>query len=242
MESIIRSNEFLWVIMLLINFSAIIAGYKFFGKIGLFLWIPIAAIVANIQVLKVVEIFGFSATLGNIVYASSFLVTDILSENYGKQEARKAVMMGFFSLIAMTVLMNLALLFQPGEGDWAQESLASIFTIMPRITLASLAAYLLAQYHDVAAFAFWKKILPQDKWLFVRNNASTMVSQLIDTVVFVVIAFWGVFERPVLVEIFWTTYILKWLVAAADTPFVYLARWMKGRSQYGESQKLILTK
>lgn len=227
LNTLIQSNEFLWAVMLLLNFVAITLAYRFFGKIGLFLWIPIAAIIANIQVLKVVDLFGFSATLGNIVYATSFLVTDILSENYGKKEARRAVLMGFFSLVAMTLLMNLALLFQPGEGDWAHGALSSIFTIMPRITLASMGAYLLAQYHDVVAYAFWKKLLPGDRWIFIRNNASTMISQLIDTLVFVAIAFWGVFEGPVLVEIFWTTYILKWVVAAADTPFVYLARWMK---------------
>ena len=81
--------------MLAVNFGAILIVYRLFGKIGLFIWVPIAAITANIQVLKTIEIFGLTATLGNIVYATTFLVTDILSENYGKSDARKAVAFGF---------------------------------------------------------------------------------------------------------------------------------------------------
>lgn len=67
------------------NFGAIILAYRFWGKIGLFIWIPIASIVANIQVTKTIDLFGLTATLGNIVYAGSFLVTDILNENHGKR-------------------------------------------------------------------------------------------------------------------------------------------------------------
>ena len=218
-------NELLWLVMLLANFFLIILAYKLFGKWGLIMWIPISVIVANIQVIQTVELFGLVATLGNIVYASSFLVTDILSENYGKAEAKKAVWIGFFSLISMTLLMNLALAFQPLQGDEfataTHEATATIFGLMPRIAIASLAAYLLSQRHDVWAFHFWKKRFAHDHQLWIRNNLSTMVSQLIDSSVFVLIAFYGVFEIPMLFEIFLTTYFLKFIVAAADTPFVY---------------------
>ncbi|MDT8389524.1 MAG: queuosine precursor transporter [Lentisphaeria bacterium] len=227
-------NTSLWFLMLAVNFTAILLLYRFAGKTGLYVWIPISTIVANIQVLKTVELFGVTATLGNIVYASSFLVTDILSENYGKKEAARAVAIGFFSLIAMAALMNLALWFEPAESDFAQDSLKTIFGIMPRIAAASLTAYVLSQTHDVYAFHFWKKQKPGIRYLWVRNNASTMVSQLIDTTVFCVIAFTGVFPWPVFWQIFWTTYMLKWLVAAADTPFVYWAKVMFSRKAVRE--------
>jgi uncharacterized integral membrane protein (TIGR00697 family) len=192
------------------------------------MWIPISVIVANIQVIQTVKLFGLAATLGNIVYATSFLVTDILSENYGKQEAKKAVWIGFFSLISMALLMNLALYFKPLEGDEfaviTHEATTTIFKLMPRIALASLAAYLLSQRHDVWAFHFWKKRFHKENQLWLRNNLSTMVSQLIDSLVFVIIAFYGVYETGILLEIFITTYFLKWIVAAADTPFVYWGR------------------
>ena len=221
-------NELLWLVLLLSNFLLIIGAYKLFGKLGLIMWIPISVIVANIQVVQTIELFGLVATLGNIVYASSFLITDILSENYGKSEAGKAVWIGFFSLITMTLLMNLALAFRPLDGDEfaasTHDSLNLIFSLMPRITIASLAAYLLSQQHDIWAYHFWKKRFPTDKQIWLRNNLSTMVSQLFDSSVFVVIAFYGVFEPSVLWEIFITTYLLKWIVAVVDTPFIYWAK------------------
>ena len=216
-------NELLWFAMMMANFLFILLFYRLFGKTGLFIWIPIAAIIANIQVLKLVDLFGINATLGNIVYASSFLVTDILSENYGKKTATKAVFVGFLSLIASMVLFQAALWFTPSADDWAQESLKNIFGLMPRIVLASLLAFGISQLHDVWAYNFWKKKWAADRFMWIRNNASTMVSQFIDSVVFTAVAFAGQLPMNVLIQIFISTYVLKWLVAAMDTPFIYLA-------------------
>ncbi|WDP92711.1 MAG: queuosine precursor transporter [Desulfobacter sp.] len=228
-------NELLWAAMLAVNFGCILIAYRFFGRTGLYAWVPLAAIVANVQVIKLVDLFGITATLGNIVYASSFLVTDILSEIYGKKDARKAVYIGLFSLVVMTGLMNLALAFAPAADDFAQQSLSTIFGFMPRIAGASLLAYLISQTHDVWAFEFWKNRFPAKRFLWLRNNASTMASQFIDSSLFTIVAFWGVYPTGALIEIFWTTYILKWVVGAADTPFIYVARrWFdKGKIPAG---------
>lgn len=219
------NNELLWFAEIVANFLFIILAYKLFGKWGLIMWIPISVTLANIQVVQTIELFGFVATLGNVVYATSFLITDILSENYGKREANRAVWIGFFSLIAVTVLMNITLLFEPLQGDdfakTTHEATNTIFSLMPRLAFASLTAYLLSQHHDVWAFHFWKNKYPTNRQLWIRNNLSTMVSQAIDSAVFVLIAFYGVFETNVLFEVFLTTYVLKFIVAAADTPFVY---------------------
>ena len=222
-------NELLWTAMLILNFAAIMVCYRLFGKIGLFVWIPLSVILANIQVVKTVELFGLSATLGNIIYATSFLVTDILSENYGKNEAKRAVYIGFFSLIVMAGFMNLALLFKPAPEDFAQESLVTIFSLVPRIAGASLLAYWVSQLHDVWAYQMWKKRFPSPKFIWLRNNASTIVSQLIDSVIFTLAAFAGTFTAGVLFEIVLSTYLLKVIVAVADTPFIYLAQGMKKR-------------
>ncbi len=227
--SMLFGNEILWIIMLIANFCGILFAYRVFGKTGLFIWIPLSAVIANIQVVKTVELFGFTATLGNIVYATSFLATDILSENYGKKEARRAVYIGFFSLILLTIMMNMALMFKPHSSDFAQESLFTIFSIMPRIALGSLVAYGLSQLHDVWAYNFWKEKQPGKKFLWLRNNLSTMISQLIDSLIFSVIAFWGLFPQTVFIEILITTYLFKWIVAALDTPFLYIARNWKDR-------------
>jgi hypothetical protein len=236
------NNELLWLAMLLVNFLLIILAYKLFGKWGLIMWIPVSVIAANIQVIQTVKLFGLAATLGNIVYATSFLITDILSENYGKKEARKAVWTGFYSLIAITIIMNLALYFKPLEGDEfssvTHNALNTIFSLLPRIALASLLAYLLSQQHDVWAFHFWKKRFHKENQLWIRNNLSTMISQLIDSVVFVTVAFYGVFETGVLFEIFITTYFLKWIVAVADTPFVYWGRLIFKKNRFVFRQDL----
>ncbi|OQY34607.1 MAG: hypothetical protein B6241_04060 [Spirochaetaceae bacterium 4572_59] len=220
-------NELLWLAMLLVNFLSILLFYRVLGKTGLYVWIPISVIVANIQVLKLIEIFGVSATLGNIVYATSFLVTDILSENYGKKSATKAVLIGFMALIASTLLFQAALWFYPSVDDWSHVHLNALFSFMPRIALASLSAFGISQLHDVWAYNYWKKKWPSAKLIWIRNNASTMVSQLLDSLIFTLIAFGGVFPLPVLIEILLSTYFIKWLVAAADTPFIYWATWMK---------------
>lgn len=224
-------NEMLWFVMLLINFGAILFAYRMWGKAGLYIWVPIATILANIQVLKTIHLFGMTATLGNIVYATSFLVTDILSENYGKKEAKRAVKIGFFAVISMTVLMNMAIYFVPSADDFGNESIKTIFGFMPRIMIASLSAYWISQHHDVWAYEFWKNKFPETKFIWLRNNASTMVSQFIDSLIFTLIAFWGVFEAPVMIQILISTYVIKWIVAAADTPFVYIAKSWKDKNK-----------
>jgi hypothetical protein len=221
-------NELYWILLLLVNFAVILLMFRFFGREGLAVWMGVSVIAANIQVIKTIEILGVTATLGNIVYASSFLITDILSENYGKRAARRVVYFGLAVILGFTLLMNLALLFEPAPDDFAHESLEVIFGFLPRIAAASLAAYLVSQLHDVWAYAFWKRRFDRVGQIWIRNNLSTMVSQLVDTLVFTTIAFAGVFSLGVFVEIVITTYLLKVIVAAADTPFVYVAtHWVR---------------
>ena len=216
--------------MLIANFGSIMFAYKKFGKIGLYIWVPISTLLANLQVVLFVDLFGFGTTLGNIMYAGGFLVTDILSENYGEEEARTAVKIGFFTMIAATLLMQIAINFTPSGFDEALNNYGSmklIFGFMPRLMVAGLVAYGISQFHDIRAYNFWKKRFPATKHIWIRNNLSTLVSQFIDNLVFTAIAFWGVMPLEVLIEIFWSTYFIKFIVASADTPFVYLANYMK---------------
>jgi queuosine precursor transporter len=217
-------NEWFGLLFVLINFILVLAMYRLFGKTGLFAWIGISTILANLQVIKTIEIFGLTATLGNAMYGTAFLVTDILNEKYGRKEAQKAVLLGFFTLLTMTIIMQMALLFKPHPDDFAQQSLATIFGIIPRIALGSLAAYLVSQFADVYIFSYLKNKFPKDSQFWIRNNGSTMISQLLDTLVFTSISFLGEFPPEVWIEIFLTTYILKWIVSILDTPFGYIAK------------------
>lgn len=220
-------NEMLWLGFALINFIIVLLFYKLFGKSGLFVWIGFSTVVANLQVVKTIEIFGLTATMGNIMYGTAFLVTDILNEKYGEKEAKKAVWLGFATLISLTVIMQGVLLFKPDETDFAQGALETIFGLIPRIALGSLAAFIISQYADVSIYSFIRKKFPSDRMLWVRNNGSTMISQLIDTLIFTSIAFLGVYPFSVWVQIFITTYLIKFVVAIIDTPFAYLAKKMK---------------
>ena len=184
-------------------------------------------ILANIQVMKLVSLFGMTATLGNILYGTSFLATDILSENHGKKDAKLAVHMGFFMLLMMVVVMKFAILFIPNPHDMAHEALSKIFGLTPRVAGASFCAYACSQYHDVWMFHLLKD-KTHDKHLWLRNNVSTMVSQAIDTGIFVGVAFYGMYPTNVLLSLFLSTYVIKWIVALSDTWCVYLARkWFR---------------
>ncbi|KAB8138442.1 queuosine precursor transporter [Gracilibacillus oryzae] len=222
-------NELLWILFAIVNFSILILMYRFFGRAGLFVWIGMATVIANIQVLKTVEMFGFIATLGNIMYGTVFLATDILNENHGRKDAKKAVWMGFSTLLVMTILMQVALRFTPHESDVMQPALEAIFEVIPNIALGSMLAYVVSQYIDVWIYAKLRKRLPDTKFLWLRNNGSTMISQLVDTFIFCSIAFYGLYSMDDWFEVFLTTYLIKFIVSVIDTPFIYLAKkWQKG--------------
>lgn len=219
-------NEWLFVGMFFLDYGLLLLLYQRYGRLGLYAWIPFATIIANLQVIKVVELFGMTATLGNIAYASIFLATDIISENYGRRDAYAAVGIGMFSMIGMTLIMLLAIAVVPAADDFAQPALKSIFSFVPRVVLGSLVAYVISQHHDVWSFHFWKNRLPQTKFLWVRNNFSTLASQAIDTLIFTSIAFLGVFPTNTFWSIVITTFLLKALITLLDTPFIYLAKWL----------------
>ncbi len=212
---------------MLINFCLITIAYRFFGKTGLYAWTALTVILANIQVLKMTTIFGLVTAMGNIIYSTFYLSTDILSENHGRKAAQKAIWIGFFILIATTIIMQLSLYFLPHESDFAQPALNTIFGFFPRIALASIVAFLISQHTDVFVYHTIKRHLPKTRHLWIRNNSSTLVSQFVDNVLFTLIAFIGVFPFGVMVEIFITSYILKFVVAACDTPFLYLAKILR---------------
>ncbi len=225
------NNTLLGLIFIFIHFGLVLFAYRQFGKTGLMVWIAISTILANIQVLKGIEILGLQATLGNTLYGSIFFATDILSEKYGKKDAARSVYLGFFSAITLLITMQLALMFVPLQDDFAlavHDALSLIFGFSGRIVLASLTAYLISQLLDVTIYSKIRQWLPSDRWLWVRNNGSTMISQAIDTAIFVSIAFWGLSYD--LWQIMLSTYILKFLIAALDTPFLYLAKKIEPKS------------
>tara|TARA_B100001057_G_scaffold497766_1_gene602823 strand:- start:414 stop:1154 length:741 start_codon:yes stop_codon:yes gene_type:complete len=223
--------EIVWVIMLLFCFISILIFIRLFGYVGIFVYTALAIIAGNIQVLKTVDFFYSPepVALGTILFASTFLCTDILSEYYGKEKARTNILIGFCSFLFMTLLMVLTIGLKPSEDDWVQESLSNVFTPMTRFFIASMIAYLISQYFDVWFYSYLKKITSQ-KYLWLRNNLSTILSSLVDNTVFSIFAWILLNPEPVsiynviMIYIF-GTYLLRIMIALLDTPFIYLAKF-----------------
>jgi len=220
-------NELLFFITLIINFSCVIFSYKFFGKIGVFCWIAMATIIANVEVLKCVDIFNMALTLGNVTYGSIFLATDILNEIYGVKEAQKSIYIGFFALLTFTLITQVDLHYISNSSDFAGEAMKTLFTITPRVCFGSMFAYFISNMLDVYLYMLIKKCLPSDKFLWLRNNSATLISQFFDTIIFTCIAFVGVFQKEIIFQLCVTTYLLKIIIALLDTPFLYIAKRIK---------------
>ncbi len=236
-------NEILSIISGLVIFVGILLFYRFFGKAGMFIWMGLAVILANIQVMKTISVFGYVTAMGNVIYATTYLATDILNEIYGKKEARRAVFAGFFVLVFFTIIMQLTLHFIPDSSDVLDPSLQTIFGFLPRIVVASISAYLVSQLIEVWLYARLKNAM-QGKRLWLRNNLCGFLSQLLDNATFTWIFFVGFFglfgwgqELPgtVIVEIFVTSLIIKYFVSLCDTPFLYFAVWMKKKKMIPEN-------
>jgi queuosine precursor transporter len=224
-------NTFLvWLIMLLFCFSSILVFLKLFGYVGLYVYSALAVIIGNIQVLKMVDFFYSPepVALGTVLFASTFLCTDILSEHFGKEKAKKNVLIGFAGFLFMTIIMLITIGFKPSTNDWAQDSLANIFTPMSRFFIASMIAYLASQYFDVWIYSAIKNIT-KNRHLWLRNNLSTILSSLVDNTIFSLLAWIILNPNPetlynvIMIYIF-GTYILRILIAFVDTPFMYFSK------------------
>ncbi len=234
MHSIFTVNEAIWLLYLLVNFSFVLLAYKLWGKIGVMAFTPISIILANIQVSKLVVLFGVETTLGNIAYSSIFLISDIITENYGRKEAQKVVGLGFLTMIFTTLVMNIVILLNPSVNDMNQIHIKALFTPFIRLTVASLTAYVISSNCDIYLYQFIKKMLPSFKNLWIRNNASTLISQVIDNVIFTLIAFYGVYDNSTVISIMFSTYFLKIITSLCDTPFVYIATYWKNKCMIKE--------
>ena len=215
-------NELIYILEALIGFSTILLVYKFFGKLGLYFLIPIYLILANTITILLVQCWGMTMGLG-VSYGMVFLCTDILSEKYGKKSANEAVRIGFVAMIIWLVLTQIALLYIPHPDDWAKPLLSGIWYFLPRITLASFCAYGVSQTLDVYLYHWiWERT--GDKYLWLRNNGGTLISQTVDGLIFTFVAFWGIWSKDVFMGIIISSFVMKYAMALVDTPFLYLAK------------------
>jgi uncharacterized integral membrane protein (TIGR00697 family) len=174
----------------------------------------LAAILAS----KIVAVGPLVVPAGVLAYSLTFLVTDVISEIWGKERAQTVVMGGFVTLVFVFLITSISILWPPASFWPHQQAYETILGSSARIMIASLTAYLFSQYHDVWAFHFWRGVTGE-RFLWLRNNASTIVSQLLDSVVFITVAFYGVMPLMPLILGQW---VVKVGIAVLDTPLVYL--------------------
>lgn len=149
------SNEILLILSIFIIYGSVIVMYKLFGKQGLFCFTSIATIAANIEVLIMVKAFGMVMTLGNVLFASTFLITDIVSEVYGKKDAKRAVHIGITTSIVFIIFSQWWLLYTPDSTDFAMPAMQTIFSNTPRLMITSMVVYAIVQEFDVWAYHKW---------------------------------------------------------------------------------------
>jgi len=224
------NQEILWLVTLLLDLAGTLLLYRLFGKAGLQVAIATAIILANLQGPKLTIIFGLETSLGVIFYSSIFFATDVLSENYGKAAAAKAVWMGFVVSVIVLTMMSMGLMFLPStRPDTAafsadiQGAFDTLLNFTPRFVFGSLLAYLISQRFDVWAFHKIKS-LTGERWLWMRNNGSTMASQLIDTAIYSLVVWWGTVDLRTAIALGAAKYVFKIVIAAIDTIFIYWAR------------------
>ena len=226
------NNEMILLLSIPLIYGSVILAYWFFDISGLYGWTVFCTVTANIEVLLLIDAFGMEQTLGNILFASSFLVTDIISEIGGKRQAAKAVNLGIGTSLCFIIISQLWLLYTPSANDWASPAFHMLFSNTPRILCASLLVYAISQKFDVWAYHKWwtfttKHFGDAHRFLWLRNNGSTLISQLLNTLLYTFGAFGGLYEMPVLLNICASSYVIFIFTSLLDTPFVYLARYMK---------------
>ena len=178
-------------------------------------------VVSNIIAGKLLQIGDWVLPAGILAYPLTFLISDTIAEVYGRKTTTRIIWVGFATSLLMVLIIYMASIF-PAAPFWEnQEAFDLILGSVPRIVLASMVAYLVSQYHDVIAFHFWKNFT-NGRYLWLRNNASTMMSQAVDTVLFVTIAFAGTLDFSVIINMILTQYVVKILIAIVDTPLVYV--------------------
>ena len=177
-------------------------------------------LISNVASTKIVDLKLFTFDAGTLLFPLAYIFGDILTEVYGFRRSRKVIWLGFISALAMSLVFIIVGKL-PAAADWPfQESYDNILGLTSRIVIASLVAYLVGEFSNAVILAKLK-VKMQGKKLWVRTIGSTLVGQSLDTIIFVLIAFWGVLPNSLLLTIIISNYIFKVGVEVLFTPLTY---------------------
>jgi len=240
-------TESMLAIELVVVFSLIPLILRPFGAAGLFIFIAVGIIAANVQVLKSASFSFYDSPipLGTVAFSATYVATDVLTEYYGRATARKAVWLGFSAMLMMTVMMLLIMGYKPmtaeaaGEGmAWAlpnHDHIAALYLPQATLLIAGLSSYLISQFNDIYVFQKIRSWTGRGQ-LWARACGSTAISALVDNIVFSTLA-WMVFPwllgqtdqvvdvNTLIFTFILGTYWIRLAMAILEAPFMYAARW-----------------
>lgn len=209
-------------INIIVVFSFVVLIEKLFKKEGLYVWLSVAIILANLTVCKMIDLFGFTTSLGNVLFASTFLATDIMSEKYSKKDAKKGIYISLFCGVVFIIVTQITLLFKPSADDVVNDAMKTLFKVSVRTTTASMLMFFISNMMDIHIYNKLKEKYPNKLWL--RNNISTILCNCLENYIFNTLAFVGIFSLPVIISIATTTTIIEIVIALCDTPFLYISK------------------
>lgn len=228
-------NEILMASTLVLTFVSVLMWFSEFGRPGLYALTAFITIVANIEVVILVDAFGIEMTLGNMLFAGTFLATDILSEVYGRDEANRCVKVGIISSVSMIVLTNIWMLYTPSSNDFVFPAMVTVFSNTPRVMIASLVVYAVCQFVDVRLYhLIWQLTGKTEKHMWLRNNGATLASQALNAFLFNFAAFYGTVDTRTLMSIVCAGFVISVVTSLLDTPVLYLARAIAKKHRYGK--------
>ena len=232
LEFFLNNPEWLWVVTVFYDLLIVVSLFYFFGKNGLYIAVILGIVLGNLQGGKVSDltVFGytFTVSMGAIMYSGIYFATDLINEKYGRPAANEAVILGAIANVVVMLTLVLSTYYLPSEiaksSDEVHEAISILALYSPIFVIGSLSAYLISQTFDVWLFHKLKTIT-QGKYLWLRNNVSTLSSQALDTFIYTFV--WvlaGELSFLVAFSIALTKYIFKIFIALIDTIFIYLVK------------------
>lgn len=221
------SNELIFFCHVLLLSFASLAALRL-GKEALIAFICLQSVLANLFVIKQMTFFGLNATTADAFAIGSVLSLNFLQEYFGKESAQRAIWINLFVMIMYVMTSQIQLAYIPNMHDHNHTHYVSLLSSMPHIVAASIFVFFIAQQFDYFLYGFIKKVF-KNKYLVLRNCLSIGICQLFDTVLFTMLALWGIADN--LLEIIIISYTIKLLAIAASTPAIALTRMLvKSRS------------
>ena len=231
MQELLANQELLWLFTVVYDLGLAILLYRFFGKYGLYTAVVLGIILGNLQGGKVSELtlfgYSFTASMGAILYSGIYFATDVLNEKFGREEANRAVLLGFVANVAVMITLLISIQFKPsdisGSALEVHNAISTLAGYSPIFVIGSLTAYLISQTFDVWFFHKIRSYTGESK-LWLRNNLSTITSQLLDTMIYQFTWVMAGMDLKTAFLIAVTKYIFKVFIAGIDTIFIYWVR------------------